>query len=145
MKLNEQRFRSAQNSWLPKDGSFCNHGSDCVRIHVRGRPSVFKIPFAQFLGVSPDSDRSSSVRNALCQTRISFDFTLDIYLFQLKGVCITIVLKFQLSNCLFTHKKVLMSAVSCRPVRRRSLPSPYAAMCSLCLSPNFSIAFLITS
>jgi len=29
-----------------------------------------------------------------------------------------------------TQMKVLMSAVSWRPVRRRSLPSPYAAMCS---------------
>jgi hypothetical protein len=38
-----------------------------------------------------------------------------------------------------------MSAVSWRPVRRRSLPSPYAAMCSRCRMPSFSIAFLIIS
>ncbi len=44
-----------------------------------------------------------------------------------------------------TQEKVFMSAVSCRPVNRRSLPSPYEAMCSLCLNPSFSIAFLITS
>ena len=44
-----------------------------------------------------------------------------------------------------TQMKVLMSAVSWRPVRRRSLPSPYAAMCSRCRRPSFWIAFLITS
>jgi hypothetical protein len=36
-----------------------------------------------------------------------------------------------------------MSAVSCRPVKRRSLPSPYEAMCSLCLNPSLLIASLM--
>lgn len=47
--------------------------------------------------------------------------------------------------CVRTQRKVLMSAVSWRPVRRRSFPSPYAAMCSLCFNPSFSMAFLMIS
>lgn len=62
-----------------------------------------------------------------------------------ESACSNVKLSILVNYNFFTHEKVLMSAVSCRPVRRRSLPSPYAAMCSLCLSPSFPIAFLMIS
>ena len=55
------------NSWLPEDGSLCNHGGDHIGIHVRSRPSVLKVTFAIFLCVSSNSNRGSTVCHTLSQ------------------------------------------------------------------------------
>lgn len=123
--------------WLPQDGGLRDHGSHHIWIHVGSRPSVLKIPFPCLLCVSAYSDGCPSVCDAL-----SNNPTLNIrFVFQ-ELTELNSQLEFFF---FFTHKNVLMSAVSCRPVSLRSLPSPYAAMCSLCLSPSFSIAFLMIS
>ena len=38
------------------------------------------------------------------------------------------------------YEKVFMSAVSCLPVKRRSLPSPYAAMWAEWRAPSWRMA-----
>lgn len=50
---------------LSEDGSLGNHGSHNVRVHVGGGPSVLKVSLAFFLCVPTNSDRCTTVCDAL--------------------------------------------------------------------------------
>lgn len=137
-KRMEMNLRLQHSLWFPENGCLCDHGSNNIWVHVRRRPPVLKVPFPRMLSVPAHSDRCATVRDSLTKPSQVHEKKYP------KESCHSVLVKLT-GNSLFTHKKVLISAVSWRPVRRRSLPSPYAAMCSLCLSPSFSIAFLMTS
>lgn len=52
-------------SWFPEKGSFSNHGSDHIWIHIRRRPSILKVTFSIFFCVSSNPNRASTVCHTL--------------------------------------------------------------------------------
>lgn len=102
-------------SRFPEDGGFCNHGSNNIRIHVRSWSPILKIPFSFLLCVTSNTNRRAAVSNSLQKHHYCRNIVSRIYKSSSSSSS---------KKHFITHKNVLMSAVSCLPVSRRSFPSP---------------------
>jgi len=105
-------------SGLPEDGGVGDHGGHHVGVHVGRRPAVLEVALAVLLCLPAHAHRRATVGHSLHDTNTNNSWHTD---FADSPRCRSSRIG---RNEGRTQLKVLMSAVSCLPVRRRSLPSP---------------------
>lgn len=111
--------RPRDASGLPDDGGLGDHGGDHVGVHVGRRAAVLEVALAVLLRLATHAHRRATVGDSLQRHKQQ----------QLAGTRVSAILHGTAVAQLGTGEKrtqlkVLMSAVSCLPVSRRSLPSP---------------------
>jgi hypothetical protein len=115
---------------LKNKGSLDHDRADPVRIDVGGGTTIFEVSLALDITRSRNSDRSATICNDAQNGREESDHCahgkqpLDLA---------------SLHSPETPAVNVVALAVSCFPVRRFSLSSPYTSMCCKCLLESFSM------